>query len=127
MRSKRKIMKQDSYAERIAKLIPYEIIALYWAIAGVLDGQLNGKEKLVLTAVGVFCFFATPLYLIFVQRVQSSATVSATMQIIISTISWPVYLYAMKGPFELWGLYNGQIAAGALIFWVTLSGWLSKK
>jgi uncharacterized integral membrane protein len=119
-RSKRRIVKQDDYITRVQKLVTPEIIALYLVIAGGLTGQIPGSEKWILTIAGAVCLIATPIYLRYIEKVKG-------VQVVINTVSFAVWLYAIKGPFEAWGIYYGEVASLLLILWVTLTGLFYKK
>jgi hypothetical protein len=99
---------------RVLKFIPSEIVMAYVAIDGVLRTTYDpdvGVERQTLQVLLWVVFAAltilTPLWLWRVMRVQRAS------QIILSTISLPVWLFALGGPFKLLDWY--QPAFGAIV------------
>ena len=104
----------DNYLSRVLKHIPSEIVMAYVSIEGVLKSSYNVKvpqqrETLMtlLWIVLVALTLLTPLWLWRVMRVKRFS------QLFISTLSVPVWLFALGGPFALQDWY--QPAFGAII------------
>lgn len=111
----RTIKKTDTYMSRVLKHIPSEIVMAYVAIDGVLrtcynpnlwaDRQVLWKLSWIIAAT---LTIITPLWLYRVMRVRR------TPQLIISTVSVPVWLFALGGPFALLDWYRPALGAIAL-------------
>ena len=104
----------DTYMSRVLKYIPSEIVMAYVAVDGVLrttyDPNVWSERQtlqVLLWIVFVALTVLTPLWL---WRVMGVRRVS---QIAISTISLPVWLFALGGPFKLLDWY--QPAFGAIV------------
>jgi hypothetical protein len=95
------ITSRDGYFDRLFKYIPAELVAGYIFVQGTVK-QLTDPDEAKLVNWLIFAVFAllTPLYL---NRVQK---VAKTGQLIISTISFAVWVFALGGPFALTGWYN---------------------
>ena len=95
------IPSRDGYFDRLFKYIPAELVAGYIFILGAVK-QLTDPEEAKIVNWLIFAVFAalTPLYL---NRVQK---VAKTGQLIVSTISFAVWVFALGGPFALTGWYN---------------------
>ncbi|NLJ42354.1 MAG: hypothetical protein GX431_01765 [Bacteroidales bacterium] len=96
-----RINSRDGYFDRLFKYIPAELVAGYIFVLGTVK-QLTDVEVARLVNWLIFAVFAilTPLYL---NRVQK---VAKTGQLIISTISFAVWVFALGGPFTLTEWYN---------------------
>ncbi len=110
----RTINRADDYLSRVLKHIPSEIVMAYVAIDGVLRTSYNPDlpserhtlQKLlwiILTTLTVI----TPFWLYRVMRVRRPT------QLFISTLSVPIWLFALGGPFALESWY--QPAFGAIV------------
>jgi len=96
-----RITSRDGYFDRLFKYIPAELVAGYIFVLGSVK-QLTDPQQAKIVNWLIFAAFAvlTPVYL---NRVQK---VSKTGQLIISTISFAVWVFALGGPFALTEWYN---------------------
>lgn len=96
-----RITSRDGYFDRLFKYIPAELVAGYIFVLGTVK-QLTDAEEAKLVHWLIFAVFAilTPLYLYRVQKVVKAG------QLIISTISFAVWVFALGGPFALTDWYN---------------------
>ncbi len=92
-------IKQDSYLERLFKYIPSEIIFLFVTCEKIILSQAKIPLNLY-WFITLFCFVATPLYLFFTVKVRKIS------QIIISTLSFGVWVFALGGPFNFYHWYK---------------------
>jgi hypothetical protein len=104
----RQIKQNQEFLGKLLKLIPSEIIAAYLAVQGLIPA---GSKKWGLTIVSLVFLIITPLYLRFVQKVER------VTQIVISSLSFIVWLYCLGGPFVSFNLYIGWIASVVLLIW----------
>ncbi|HEY72684.1 MAG: hypothetical protein DRJ03_03920 [Chloroflexi bacterium] len=110
----RTINRADDYLSRVLKHIPSEIVMAYVAIDGVLRSSYNPNvwderetlKTLLWITLGTLTIL-TPFWMYRVMRVKRPA------QIFISTLSVPVWLFALGGPFALLDWY--QPAFGAIV------------
>ena len=111
----RTINRSDDYMSRLLKYIPSEIVMAYISIEGVLltcynpnlwaDRQMLVKLLWIISAI---LTVLTPLWLWRVMRVRNRS------QLFISTISVPVWLFALGGPFALLDWYRPALGAISL-------------
>jgi len=96
-----RITSRDGYFDRLFKYIPAELVAGYIFVLGTVK-QLTDAEEAKLVNWLIFAVFAilTPLYLNRVQKVAKAG------QLIISTISFAVWVFALGGPFSHTAWYN---------------------
>ncbi len=110
----RSVKGSDNYMARVLKHIPSEIVMAYVAIEGVLRTSYNAsvpQEREILLKLLWIVFGAltvlTPLWLLRVMKVRRFS------QLCVSTLSVPVWLFALGGPFALQDWY--QPAFGAIV------------
>jgi hypothetical protein len=108
----RTINRADNYMSRVLKHIPSEIVMAYVAIDGVLRTSYNPNvwsERQMLSKLSWIILatltIITPLWLWRVMRVRRP------MQLFISTLSVPVWLFALGGPFALLDWYEPALGA----------------
>jgi hypothetical protein len=114
----REVADQNPYQDKLLKLIPTEIVGAYMFLSGVVSG---GPEAAAATTSTLddnlifVVFFAllalTPLYLWRVSNVQN------VVQIIVTTISYVVWVYTLGGPFSVWGVYSPAAGSVFLVIW----------
>jgi hypothetical protein len=107
----REIKKQNIYRERLLKLIPSEIVAAYIFLQGVIPKE---ESKWGLLVVTVILLILTPFYLKKFQKVTNLS------QILITTLSFSVWVYSLGGPFTAWGLYQPWIGSMILVIWTLI-------
>ncbi|HEY67796.1 MAG: hypothetical protein DRI79_08185 [Chloroflexi bacterium] len=110
----RTVNRADDYLSRVLKHIPSEIVMAYVAIEGVLRTSYNPNVwterqmlQTLLWIVAAALTILTPFWLWRVMRVKR------VTQLFISTLSVPVWLFALGGPFALLDWY--QPAFGAVV------------
>jgi hypothetical protein len=111
----RTVNRADNYMSRVLKYIPSEIVMAYISIDGMLRTCYNpnlwaDRQMLLklLWIVSAILTVLTPLWLWRVMRVRHLS------QLFISTISVPVWLFALGGPFSLLDWYRPALGAIAL-------------
>ncbi|MBO8131658.1 MAG: hypothetical protein H0Z29_09110 [Candidatus Marinimicrobia bacterium] len=115
----REIHPNQSYKDKLLKLIPSEIVGAYMVIQGILSGQniLIGDKDITASfnwAIFIIIFLLTPLFLLRVHNVRK------TSQLIITSISFIIWGYSLGGPFAVSGLYQPQIASILLVLWTLI-------
>jgi hypothetical protein len=111
----RAVNRADNYLSRVLKYIPSEIVMAYISIDGVLNSCYNpsiwaDRQMLsrLMWIVTVTLTILTPLWLWRVMRVRRFS------QLFVSTISVPVWLFALGGPFTLLPWYRPALGAVVL-------------
>jgi len=129
----------DGYLDRLLKYIPAEIITLYLGASNVVPHSsgyhlVNGlmtkdpaglsQEVIGLWVVTGLTAVITPVYLYFSTREPGKPTLWS--QIVISSLAFPVWVFAIGGPFERtspeWYAENRWIAAIVICFGTFLAG-----
>lgn len=107
----------DTYSDRLFKYIPAELVAGYIFALGMIRKLTETGETRALQW-GLFAIFLilTPLYLCRVQKVMKIS------QLIISTVSFAVWVFALGGPFSLCSWYDPVYGAVLLpVFTLTVA------
>lgn len=97
----------DGYTTRLLKYVPAEVVALFVT----LDALVRSSSEVSLAAywgIFLFCLVGTYLYLWRVAKVRKQA------QLLISTIAFAVWVFALGGPFEQFSWY-APIYGGLLL------------
>ncbi len=106
----RTVSSQDNYLSRVLKHIPSEIVMTYVSIDGVLRTTYQNRPEILNQALwilaGVLCVM-TPLWLWRVMHVRRFS------QLLLSTLAFPLWLFAMGGPFTTLDWY--QPALGGVV------------
>lgn len=106
----REIKDTNEYRERLLKLLPSEIIAAYLAIEGIVATQPAIRNQ-VLTWACVFLFILIPFYLWFLFKIKK------VLQIIVTMISFAVWIFSIGGPFLQCPWYLQVYGAVLLVLW----------
>jgi hypothetical protein len=106
---------KDDYLARLVKYIPSEIVGLYIAAAGFVP-QVDNRPEPAVWWVFAACAVLTPLYLAFVTKDPTQQKGPLWVQVVLGTIAFPVWVFALGGPFVLLGWYKPYIASLVLVF-----------
>jgi hypothetical protein len=111
----RTVNRADNYLSRVLKYIPSEIVMAYISIDGMLrtcyDPNLWADRQMLLMLLWIISAILTVLTPLWLWRVMRVRRLS---QLFISTISVPVWLFALGGPFSLLDWYRPALGAIAL-------------
>jgi hypothetical protein len=117
----RQINENQQYTDKLVKFIPTEIIGAYTALAvflGYDTSEATPPPPIIATQLIQVVFFVllilTPIYL------RKISNVTQQLQLLVSTISFVVWVYTLGGPFEVWGLHNAYIAPVVLVLWALI-------
>jgi hypothetical protein len=113
----------DNYYERLIKLIPTEIIGAYLALDNVLVS--SNAEIIYRWALIIILVFVTPLNIFLTTKKGTEKT--ATSQIIISSLSFLVWVYTLGGPFKYFGFYKPFQGTFILVLFTMISSWITKS
>jgi hypothetical protein len=116
-RAKGTISYSDSYLSRLVKYIPSEVIALYLTIDPLMRSAPESDPVIYWIYWAVFAagVIFTPLYLWTIQEVKKIS------QLVISTLAFAVWVFAIGGPFTtLHWQYQSLCAAILLSFFTFL-------
>ncbi len=87
----------DTYTDKLIKYIPADIVAGWTAVSGLIAGRDADQQGTLLWVVFLVALVITPLW---ISRVTGrSGMKPATTQIVISTVAFVVWVFALGGPF----------------------------
>ena len=107
----REIREAQKYKDRLLKLIPSEIIAAYMILSGIIP---QNSAKWGTLIVSIVLLILVPFYLWKIHNVKHSP------QIIVTSISFVVWVYSLGGPFQFWGVYKSWIGSVILVLWTLI-------
>jgi len=105
----------EDYLGRLAKYIPAEIVGLYLVTSGMVPPTATGEPRWrALWVVFLLSFALVPMYLLF-------ATTRGTRrplwpQVILGSVAFPVWVFAIGGPFKYFSWYESWTASITLAF-----------
>jgi len=113
--------KGEDYLGRLSKYIPAEIVGLYLTTAGIIPKNQDGSPKcLAMWIVFMINFALVPIYFYFAT--SRGAKKPLWPQIILASIAFPVWVFAIGGPFRCLTWYEGWIASLTLAFVTVVMG-----
>jgi hypothetical protein len=109
----------DSYAERLIKYIPADIVAAYVAIEGVLKQGGNDPHWLNWAVFGGMLAL-TPLYVMYMKTDPPGFAIAKAFHAFAATLSFTVWVFAMGGPFALSFAWYKPVLGSVLLIFTTL-------
>ena len=96
----------DDYGSRVLKYIPAEVVAVYIAVQGAINqaDPTPTSATLLWIAFGILLVL-TPVYLWRVTHVTK------TLQLVIATVSFAVWVFSLGGPFAFLTWYQAIYGA----------------
>ncbi len=99
----------DGYADRLVKLIPTEVIGVYFSMVTLLKHSKDTVAEVVPWLVFAFGALATLFYL------RVTLKVLDTRQLSLSVVAFCVWAFTIGEPFSHYAWYNGTYAGLLLI------------
>ncbi len=114
----REVNPSQSYADKVVKLVPTEIVGAYMVLAGTIGfssaataAPTDSVPVVLIHVVFFLLLVLTPLYLWRITRVTN------VVQLVVTTLAFVLWVYTLGGPFVFWGMYHPMIAAVSLTLW----------
>lgn len=112
---RKKAVGQDDYLGRLAGYIPAEIVGLYVATSGMVPLKApNTPNYAALWVIFGVTFAFVPLYFLFATTRDDKKPLWP--QVLLATLAYPVWVFAIGGPFTSFHWYQGWIASVTLAF-----------
>lgn len=108
-----------SYLDRLLKMIPGEVIALYVLGTGVIPAG----DSAVVVVWSFICIFAVISVRAWGTADRSNGETTDWVMVIISTVAFIIWLYNLGGPFAVYDLYVpyiGTLVALAYTFFIPI-------
>jgi len=105
----------DDYLGRLVKYIPAEIVGFYLTAAGIIpQGPNKEPNYTALWIVFALGLVLVPVYFWFATT--RGGTPPLWSQVILATVAYPVWVFAIGGPFASLDWYKSWIASLVLLF-----------
>jgi hypothetical protein len=105
----------DDYLGRLAGYIPAEVVGLYVATSGMVPLKApNTPNYTALWVIFTVTFAFVPLYFLFATTRGKKKPLWP--QVVLATLAYPVWVFAIGGPFTYFHWYQGWIASVTLAF-----------
>ena len=111
----------DDYLGRLLKYIPAEIVGFYLVAAGLISPKPDAPNITGLWVVFALGFILCVLYF-WIATSRDEGKGPLWSQIALATSAYPVWVFAMGGPFVSFGWYRGSVASVVLVFVTVLFG-----
>jgi hypothetical protein len=134
------INKDDEWLERLLKLIPSEIVAVYLALVGIFQLIPEETTKMIVESVifallFVFVWIHYRRFLGFrFKKIDPTTNAEIRdwdniIQVLISSISFIVWVFTIGGPFLYipWVADNMWLGAAILILWTFSTQYIAKR
>jgi hypothetical protein len=112
---------QEDYLGRLVKYIPAEIIGLYVAASGFVPKG----ETTCLWIVFTVSFLLTPIFLL--RATWDPTKGPLLLQVILATIAFPVWVFALGGPFAQLSWYKSFVGSIILVFVTFIFGFFRPR
>ena len=112
------------YLGRLVKLIPTEVVGFYMVGAGILD-QAGTPSKMAYLVWSVICLLLVIVVRVFGTSDAKNKVPPEMPLVVISAVSFVVWLYSLGGPFTVWGVPN-TYAWMAVLVWTFVIPYLYK-
>jgi hypothetical protein len=110
----------DTYFDRVVKYIPADIIAAWTAATGLIASATNVPSKLLSWIVFGVGLVLTPWWI--QAQTSKPGLPSARTQIMIGTLAFAVWVFALGGPFTGLSFYRPLYGSLLLILFTLIVG-----
>jgi hypothetical protein len=105
----------EDYLGRLLKYIPAEIVGFYLVAAGLISPKPDTPNVTGLWVVFALGFVLCVLYF-WIATSRDEGKGPLWSQIVLTTIAYPTWVFAIGGPFVSFTWYRGSVASVVLIF-----------
>lgn len=116
----------DGYFDRVIKYIPSDVVAAWTAVTGLVNVDAEApKTTLLWILFGIFTLLTAGWTW---KQTTKDGKLSATIQILLSTVSFIIWVFALGGPFaSLEGFYRPLYGSLVLIVYTLAVGLVIPK
>jgi hypothetical protein len=115
---------KDDYLGRLAKYIPAEVVGLYVAMVAAAP-TTNPHYSTILWVIFFLNAVLVPIYMWIVTSREGKKPLM--LQIVLASLAFPVWAFAMGGPFTQFSWYQGWMASMLLMFVTVVFGLAEPK
>lgn len=103
----------EFFLEKLTKLLPGEAISLYLVGSGLIPSE----QKVGLLVWSVICLIGVVLLRIFGTRDPKKKLAVDWWHVVISAVSFIIWVYTLGGPFAAYGVHISWIGSLAVLAW----------
>jgi hypothetical protein len=107
------------YLGRLVGYIPAEIVGVYLTAAGFAEAAGTDRQKWLWIIFGV-SLVLTPFYMIFATYDKKKGPLY--VQVILATLAFPLWVFAIGGPFRTLSWYKAPVASILLVLGTAIIG-----
>ena len=116
----------DTYFDRIVKYVPADVVAAWTAVAAAVKGAgASVSASTVLWMCFIFGVIITPFWVL--KQTDADGKPKAYTQVLVATIAFIVWVFALGEPFSSLPFYNGLYGTLAIIGFTLISGLIVPK
>ena len=104
----------QSYLDRLLKMIPAEVVALYLVGSGVIPA---GESPAWLLAWSLVCLLGVVVIRAYGTADRARGKGPQWAAVLIATISFVIWLYSLGGPFKPYGVYKPFLGSLLILAW----------
>lgn len=108
----------DTYFDRVVKYIPADIVGAWVAVTGLIAAATDVPTATILWIAFISGVVLTPLWMW--RQTSVSGQPPAITQIVIATIAFIVWVFALGGPFATLVFYNPLYGSLLLVFYTLI-------
>lgn len=107
------------YLEKVSKLVPSEVLALWLGLVGFIPAvQLSIPKSCLYAGVFFLCLILTPIYL----SAMADKDKPKAVHLVVSTIAFPVWAYSVSGASVIPKEYSPALAGMLILIFTAISG-----
>ena len=111
----------DTYFDRVVKYIPADIVSAWVAVTGLIGGRTDISVDSILWIAFVLGIIITAAWM-WRQTSEPERETAAVTQILISTVAFVIWVFALGGPFANLGFYKPVYGSLLLILYTLIVG-----
>lgn len=116
----------DGYFDRIIKYIPSDVVGAWVAVSGIIGQPSAGGRHS--TALWISFVFGVVFTFLWTAKQTNAGTLPfARTQIVLSTLAFVVWVFALGGPFRSFAWYQDDFGSVTLIGFTLLTGLIVPK
>lgn len=117
-------LNEDSYAAKVVRYIPGEVVAAYLALSGMVVAAQGIPTNIVLWVITAILFVITPFWILYAANVPGKPR--PVFQAVSATLSFIIWVFALGGPFASQDWYHPVYGSILLVLATLLMPLLEK-
>jgi hypothetical protein len=106
-----------NYLDRLLKMIPAEVLALYQVGSGIIQGQSINEQRIGLIVWSVICLVGLIALRIWGTSDSQRKLPPQWIAVFISSFAFVIWVYSLGGPFAFASWYKSYIGSLLVLVW----------